>query len=457
MGVGFVGAALVGWAVLASGAWVNLAVALVLIGFGCATIMVARAGPALTLSAGLALTLFSGHWSDMGLPIPLDRLVVVIGLGATLLRADMRRELLTRLRQPLSILLGVVAVYAIVSAWQAETLKSADGSFALLDSLGLIPFAFYVVAPVVFRTEHDRNILLTTLVGLGAYLGLTAVFETVGPSALVLPSYINDPSIGIHFGRARGPFTEASANGLALYACAVAAAVALHRWRGQRRAIFAAIVIVLCSMGVLFTLTRAIWVGAVLGTLVTLLWFKPLRRLFIPTAAAATLVAIGSLVVIPGFASEAQKRQSDLSPVWDRLNTDAAALRMIKARPLEGFGWSTFAATGPRYMRQADSYPLTGAGLDVHNVFLARFAELGLLGGTLWLIALALMLYYGAIRAGPPDLLPWRIGFVAIAIDWLVLANFVPLTFAFPNALLWLWAGVVTPTPNEEADAPPAS
>jgi putative inorganic carbon (hco3(-)) transporter len=443
-----VGLGLVAWSLTAAGAWVNLVVILALIGVGCVTIIVAQAGPALTLSLGLALTIVSGHWGDVGSPIPFDRLVLAIGLGGVMLRPDMRKDVLLRLRQPVSLLLAAVALYTIVSAWRAGTLTSSDGSFALLDSLGLIPFALYVVAPVVFRTAKDRDILLGSLVAVGAYLGVTALFETIGLKSLVFPRYILDEGVGIHFDRARGPFTEAAANGLAMYGCGVAATIAAYRWRGQRRTMIAVLAIALCAAGTLFTLTRAVWLGSLLATLLALLLFKPLRRYFLPATGLAALLAVASLVVVPGLASEAQERQSDLRPVWDRLNTNAAALRMVEARPLTGFGWNTYAEASIPYMHQADTYPLTGAGLDVHNVFLARFAELGLIGGTLWVLALCVAIGGTAIRAGPASMFPWRVGLVAIAINWLIVANFVPLTFAFPNALLWFWAGLVSTLPN---------
>lgn len=450
-GIAILGLALVTWALTAASAWVNLAIILILVSFACVTILVAQAGPALTLSLGLALTIVSGHWTDLGLPIPIDRLVLAIGLGGVLLRPDMRDEVLLRLREPVSVLLGAVALWAIASSLRAGTLTSTDGNFALLDSLGLIPFALYVTAPIVFRTPHDRNILLGSLVAVGAYLGVTALLETFSLKELIFPRYITDDSVGIHVDRARGPFAEAAANGLALYGCGVASMIAAHQWRGQKRALLALIVVGLCALGALFTLTRAVWLASLVATLLTLLMFKPLRRYFLPAAGTAALLAVASLVVVPGLASEAQERQSDLRPVWDRLNTDAAALRMVQAQPLLGFGWHTFSEASIPYMRQADDYPLTGAGLDVHNVFLARLAELGLVGGALWLAALCLAVAGSAIRAGPPTMLPWRIGLVAIAINWLIVANFVPLTFAFPNALLWMWAGLVSARPTEVA------
>jgi putative inorganic carbon (hco3(-)) transporter len=435
-------AGVLAWAVLSPSAWKALTVLLVLIGCGCALVLVAHRGPALTLSLGLALTMFSGDWNYMGIPLPLDRLVVAIGLGAVLVDPDSRAAVFARMRQPICILLAVIAVYAALSGYRAGTLQTPDGIYALIDSLGIFPFAFYAFAPIVFAKKRDRDVLLITLVICGGYLGLVALFETIHLESLIFPKFINNPSLGIHYGRARGPFLEASANGLALFACAVASAIAVKQWRGRPKAMLAGLVILLCAGGVIFTLTRAVWISSVVATLITILAFKPTRRFFVPSLVGVVVVALAALFLIPGFSGKAHERSDEQGPIWDRLNTDAAALRMVETRPLFGFGWHTFETEGPNYLRQAAGYPLTGAGLNVHNVFLAHLAELGLVGTILWLIALLWVIYDGAIRAGPPWMLDWRMGFVAIAISWLIVANFVPLTYALPNGLLWLWAGM---------------
>ena len=78
------------------------------------------------------------------------------------------------------------------------------------------------------------------------------MLETRGPaSALVFPRYIVDPSVGLHFGRARGPFVEAAANGLAMCICAVAAALLALAAPGAG-ARLPALVIVLCAVGIVF-------------------------------------------------------------------------------------------------------------------------------------------------------------------------------------------------------------
>jgi O-antigen ligase len=83
-------------------------------------------------------------------------------------------------------------------------------------------------------------------------------------------------------------------------------------------------------------------------------------------------------------------------------------------------------------------------GVPVHNLLLRNAVELGLIGTALWLLALVLAVG-GAILAPPetPELRVWRIGMVALALDFLVIINFAPSSYAFPTALLWTWAGLL--------------
>ena len=99
-----------------------------------------------------------------------------------------------------------------------------------------MPFLLFLTAPLAFRTQRQRQVLLVTFVTLGAYLGLTVVFETVKLDALVFPKYILDPHYGIHAGRGRGPFVEAVTNGLALFTCSVVCAIAVAQWHDRRGA-----------------------------------------------------------------------------------------------------------------------------------------------------------------------------------------------------------------------------
>ncbi|MBS1885227.1 MAG: O-antigen ligase family protein [Actinobacteria bacterium] len=450
--IGVLIALLAAWALVSPHGWEAMAAGMALLGGAAILAALFLLGPTYMTCLAIILTVLSGHWKEIGSPLPLDRVAIVLAFASILSRPEMRRVCIARARTPIGILLGCFFAYGVISSAAAGTLSNSGAYFGLLDNLGLIPFAMYIVAPVVFRTEQQRDVLLWTLIGIGAYLGLTALFETIGARSLVFPRYINNPLIGIHYGRARGPFVEAVADGLAMYVCGIAAAIAWYRWRGGKRA-FAAFVVLLCTLGAIFTLTRSVWLAAALGTIGTLLFFRQTRRYSIVVALVGAVAAVGALVLIPGFSSKASEREGSQVPVWDRLNTDAAALRVIEAEPIFGAGWMTFERDGAKYLRQSSSYPLTGAGLNVHNVFLARAAELGFVGTALWLVAFGIVVFQGAIRAGPDEMLPWRMGFIAVVISWIVVALFAPLTYPFSNMFLWLWAGLLMPLPATEAVA----
>ena len=398
--------------------------------------------PAWALTIGICLTVFSGNWGLLGLP-PMDRLFIAMGTFALLARIGPSRDRPNLRFGPIHVLLLAVSIYAILSAVWAGTITEPVAYFGLLDRLGIVPFLMFTIAPLAFRTRHQRSILLGGLVALGGYLGITSFFETLGLSALVFPSYILDPNIGIHVERARGPFVEAAANGLALFICAVAGFVAFSIWENVRLRIFAASVTLLCLFGTIFTLTRAIWLSCAVAVIVTLLAARELRRYLLPTMGIGLFAVIAALAFVPSLQDNASERGSDQRPVWDRLNLASAAQRMVEDKPLLGFGWNRSTDDLVDYLRQADEFPLTASGIAIHNVYLSNAVELGLIGAGLWLVALLMAIGTSIARRGPPELRLWRIGMIAVAIQWAIVANFVPLFFAFPNMMLWVWAGVL--------------
>jgi len=442
------------WPALAVAAALAVAVAVAVAGrdgpadgFLVLTLLAAAAGgavlvlavePAITICAGLVLSVCSGHFGSLHSPIGVDRVVLVAGIGAVIVHE--LRSPTPRLRvRGIDLLLAAIAAYATVSALYAGTLRSNEPFFALLDYLGIIPFLLFWTAPAAFATPRQRRMLLTTLVGLGIYLGATAVLETVGPRALVWPRYILDPSVGLHADRARGPFAEAAADGLAMVFCAIAAAVALAG--RPRRWPWPALAIGLCAVGVVFTLTRQIWLAATIAGAAAMLTERRLRPWLVPAAVVAGAGVLLIFSVVPGFESRADSRLNSRSPLWDRLNSNAATVRMIGERPLLGFGWGTFPSRGLSYYRLAPDRPLTTVALP-HNVFLANGSELGVLAVLAWVAALAIAVGNGLRRRGPPELDRWRGGLVAVALAWLVVANFTPMGYAFCHSLLWLWAGI---------------
>ena len=402
-----------------------------------------HAPPAYALSLALFASVFSGNWSAMGLPsgMPPDHILEIVGVLMVLVRAPAvanRRVRVTSVHW----VMGIAVAYVATNAW--ATSGHITGTFDFIDGFGVFPFLFFLVAPVAFQTAHERNILLVTLCCLGAYLGFTALLETLHVSALVYPKYILNPLIGDPAGanRARGPFAAAVQNGFGLYGCAVAAAVAVATWRGARARAVASLIGCLCLFGSFVTEQRSVWLAATVATAFILVFVPRLRVWALPAVAAGALGVILAFSFIPGLATNVNTRAADSEPVWERLNLNVAAENMIKARPVFGFGWARFASTSGPYFRQSPTYPLVYT-TKIHDVYLSFGAELGIVGLALWVVVV-IMGVGGALRAPPtPTLRSWRYGLIAYALFYFIVIAFVPAPTGFPPLLLWLMAGIL--------------
>lgn len=417
--------------------------------------LVAFVRPTLLFTLALAASVLSGNAGNAGLPVPLDRVLVVAALVSLALGISPRyRPAGARRLRAVEIVYVVLLVLAAASALAVGTLTDSRASFALVDQLGLVPFLGFVLADRLYGTDDDRRTLVAVMTVLGGYLAVTAVFESLGLRSLVVPAYINDPSIGTHFGRARGPFTEAGANGLALFECATAAVVGARVFRRRASRWLAGCVAGLSAFGILLTLTRSAWIAAVVGAVVGLGLDPRGRRLLVPVLVAGAVGVVAALTLVPGLQDKATARAEDQLPIWDRRNTNASAWRMAQTNPLTGVGWSRFDAENADYVRQAAEYPLSDVRIGVHNVVLSYAAELGYPGALLWLTTLGLgtAAAWRGSRALSPE---WGAAAMAMLANWLVVTNFAPLAQAFPNLCVWLWLGVAAaPTARRPGRCP---
>jgi putative inorganic carbon (hco3(-)) transporter len=402
-----------------------------------------HAHPAAVLSAGIGLSIFSGSWKYMSFPelVAPDRLLIAAAIVTVILRAPQIRDRPPIHVRPIHWLLAATVAYIVASALAAGTFDKA-ALLRLSDRIGVVGFVLFALAPAIFAKAQHRSILLGCLVAVGLYLAVTSFFEALGLTALVYPRYISDPAIGIHVGRARGPFLEAVGNGTAIYIGLVAAVIAARTWQTRWQRNVAGVTVLLCAGALVFTLTRSVWVGAAAATVATMLAHPQLRRWLLPVALAAALMTAGTIAVVPGLGEKVQARESSKGPIWDRLNLSRAALNMAEARPLVGFGWDRFKAVGTDYFQQGD-FPLTaGVGVNVHSAYLSNLAELGLAGTSLWLLSTVLVVWMALRRRGPPELEPWRYGLIAISVLFFVVSAFV-YPYLFGVVVLWMWAGIV--------------
>lgn len=391
--------------------------------------------------AGLALSVLSKHSQYLGFPVSPDRPLLAAGVGLLFLTGNLLAAGQLRWRWVHTFMVATV-LWILWSALSHQTLLDSQGFFALLDRI-IVPFVLFALAPLIFRTQADRRLLIKTLIPLGLYLGLTAIFEMIGPRVLVFPAYIADVRVGDVWGRARGPLLSAEANGMILAASLFAALIGLRHFRGVWKAI-AALTLPICAVGVLLTLTRSVWLGTVVGVLAMALLTPSLRRR-LPLIIAGGVALVGAiLMTLPSLTQLVVDRLTTQRSVYDRANTNAAALRMVADHPIDGVGWTRFMPLSADWVRQSDTYPITHVAIEVHNVVLGRAAEVGLVGAALWV---------GCVLAGPvlavirrprdPALEDWRLVLIGFGCLWGIAIMLSPVPYQLPNNFLWLLAGLV--------------
>src|SRR5919108_231279 len=332
---------------------------------------------------------------------------------------------------PVAALVAVVALVALaVIAWHVDPAYVLIGALILSafnnhwDAFGLPPS----IAP-------DRFLLVA---------GLVAVLLRC-PPARDRPDV---PVRGVHvllaLFLAWAVGSAIAAGTLTESVCLVAAAIAFATWRRPAVRLAVGAVGLLCAAGLLLTLTRSVWIASVIASLTSLAVFRETRRLVIPAVAGTAALSIGLLAVFPQLEERAAERKDAQRSVSERRNVNAAALAMVGERPLLGFGWSTFRERNDEYFPLLDDVPQTAERrLGVHNVLLTFATELGLIGATLFALGFLVAVGRAVCSRGPPELRPWRIGLLAIALFWLVVGMFAPLGQVLPTFIPWLWAGIV--------------
>jgi putative inorganic carbon (hco3(-)) transporter len=425
--------------------------------------------PAVTMCAAIVLTIFSNGWEQIGLGgMPLDRLLLVFTLLQVFLRSPGAARMPPLRLRNVHLLMGLTILYLLASAAAAGTLSSETGALSIFDEFGATPYLAFLLAPAIFAGRRERDLLLATLVGLGLYLGFTAIFESVGPQSLVFPRYIVAIDAADFAERVNGPFQSSVAMGFGTFACGVAAIIALVQWRGQRRRYLAALAALVCVYGCFSTLQRGVWIAALAAALVAGLSTRAGRRWLVPGLLACVLVIAGALAVVPGLSDKTSSRANYERSVWDRKNQVATGLRMVEAKPLLGFGLDRYKSESLDYFRQPADYPMTGrVALDVvgdpetiqplHNLYLSYAVELGLVGLALWLAALFWGVGAAIFKPGPQELLPWKRGLLAIVVFFVIVTAVNPNQPPFMALLLWTWAGIALGNEPSAATEPRAA
>ena len=298
-------------------------------------------------------------------------------------------------------------------------------------------FLFFLLLPasVYFALSNSRISIAELkkfrwiIVAFGLYLAVTAILETKGPSALVFPRYIMSSEFPTYLGRARGPFLNPVANGVAM-TMGIAAAASFWPVVQRRGKIAIAGYIGVAMIGVFLTYTRSCWAGAVLGLGGFILWHLP-PRARVATLCIGLVVGLPVLIKVKEFSSsfkrdkevtvEQMEESAALRPLLARV-----AWEMIRNNPWTGVGYGQHAEHNEFYIQSAETdLPIQKAAPYVqHNSVLSLMVETGVFGTSLFAL-FAFGSVATALRVASNVSIPWEMRCVA----WIQLAMLASMGF----------------------------
>ncbi len=393
----------------------------------------------------------------LGVSLSVDRIVLLLLLGCFTVHYFTQR--IEKRDVPASEwllfgFLGLLIVNTFAHDWRRSTPDQVPIVPHLVDGY-LIPLALYWIARhAVLRQKYvDAIYILFTL--LGVYLSLTALCEIVGAWGFVFPRKIADPTLGIHFGRARGPFLQSVRLGIYLLCC-LSMSWTLLVWRnrfGRRGQVLGVLLTPLYVAAIGATLTRSIWLGFGLAAaiLIGLTWRVRWRRAaYLAMFFAALLVVVvgkNGLVAFKRETTAADTKQStDMRAVFAYVS-----YLMIKERPIAGFGFGHFPREKDKYLndRATRLQMETIRGYIHHNTYLSIFVELGVFGFLLmcafWTAWVVRGYRLWADATAPPWMRGQALVFLLVAAAYLVQMVFHEVTYsAVENGLLFLLAGLTS-------------
>ncbi|MCZ6533023.1 MAG: O-antigen ligase family protein [SAR324 cluster bacterium] len=294
------------------------------------------------------------------------------------------------LAAPFILWILVAVGSALANPEPAATLLSLRHQYRIL-----LPFALLLA---LRHVELER--LLKVYLAFACVAAVYALFQTAFAVDLMRPQgrIIFDEVAGFGINgviyRARGNFAGTNAFGFLMMATSLmfAGLAGARLPRGRRTWLFGAL---LTAGGLLASISRAAWLGALVGLLV--LAMRLPRRWAAAIASAALALAILAIIVMNSNWVEEELRFLAQIPLIGRLagmhisNDSAqvrfvlwdASIRGIKEKPLLGAGFMNRGAMlknlrPPERLRAI--FPIRASGDDAHNIFLQVTYYFGLLG-----------------------------------------------------------------------------
>lgn len=283
----------------------------------------------------------------------------------------------------LAALIGYFTISAFAGGF--DTRSELSVHYRLIGGY-VFPLAIFIIVLHGFQRDADFRRLAIFFALMSAYLVFTGWCEQLKLTSLVWPAYISDPTVGLHFGRVRGPFVSSPQLGLALVYCFFSNLVLARK---LKRAKWPVLGVNALMLPVIFwTRTRSVWLSFVL-CLAIWAWYARRRvSRFVSVSLLAAVALLVTVVNMGNFLGDDRTKGglTDIEPIVLRVGLAKMSWELVKDQPIFGAGFGHFRDVAPGYARDPSSpYFAFGTSALEHNNLLSIVSETGFLGLTLYL------------------------------------------------------------------------
>ena len=331
---------------------------------------------------------FTNNFWNLGvvaISLNLGRIVLIVLVLLLLWRwrqGQLERRPLTGSDWIGAALLAYLTVRFLLTSDPVGEASSVSPGWRLTASFWM-PAALFVVMRSAELTERSWKMLLGCLSALGIYLAVTSVAEVTGQWWAVFPRFIADPTLGTHFGRARGPALMSASLGVFLAVCFWSSWFLWSRVaRGAKLLLVGAMATMVLAL--YFTYTRSTWLGLAGGLAIIPLLHVP--RSWRPVLVVGMLlVGMVGAMTVGGRLLNLGRKDSDASAshsVYQRGSFFYVSMKMFQDHPVTGCGFGRFYDSKMPYLSdRSQQIELESIrNLDHHNAFLSVLVETGMIG-----------------------------------------------------------------------------
>jgi len=279
---------------------------------------------------------------------------------------------------------GLAYLLLAFLGWNAISVAWAESSSEALSSVMRYTLNAILV-PVAFTAIRDRRDMVRILAVVVAGAGIAAV------SAIASPPAAESAVAGRATGTVGDPNELAAALVVGL---ALATAFAINRGVSAPLRGLSAISAVLCLAGILISLSRGGLLGVAGALVVAVFMGGRWRGRVLAVCASIAGLAVAYFAFVASL--PAKERVLNVGGGTGRLDLWTVGLRMIEAHPVRGVGSGQFAISSVHYLLRPGAIQRGDLILSTpkvaHNTYLNILAELGFVGGLLFVAILLISL-----------------------------------------------------------------